>query len=72
MDGSGQMKYQFGAIEGLASGIGGKVSAIEGVLGDLGGQINNLQSTWQGAANPPALRQPGEWRRPPGAWSRQR
>jgi len=50
MDG-GQMKYQFGAIEGLASGIGTQVAAIEGILGDLGNQINQLQNTWEGSAN---------------------
>src|SRR6266496_2270155 len=60
MDGS-QMKYQFGAIEGLASGIGGKVSSIEGILGDLGGQINQLQSTWQGSANEGFVQTKTQW-----------
>jgi WXG100 family type VII secretion target len=51
MDGSGQMKYEFGAIEALAGQIGTQVSSIEQILGDLGNQINQLQNTWQGAAN---------------------
>jgi WXG100 family type VII secretion target len=49
MDGS--IKYGFGAIDALASGIGTQVSTIEGILGDLRNQINQLQNSWEGSAN---------------------
>jgi early secretory antigenic target protein ESAT-6 len=60
MDG-GQMKYTFGAIEGLASSIGTQVAAIEGILGDLGGQINQLQNTWEGSANAGFVQTKNNW-----------
>jgi ESAT-6 family protein len=57
----GQMKYGFGAIDGLASDISTKVSNIEGLLGDLGGQIDKLQSTWDGAANTGFVQTKNKW-----------
>ena len=60
MDG-GQMKYSFGAIDGLAADISTRVKTVEGLLGDLGGQINQLQQTWDGAANAGFLQTKDTW-----------
>ena len=57
----GQMKYSFGAIDGLASDIGTRVKTIEGLLSDLGGQINKLQSTWEGSANTGFVQTKNNW-----------
>lgn len=61
MDASGQMKYSFGAIDGLAADIGTRVKTIEGLLGDLGNQINQLQQTWDGAANAGFVQTKNTW-----------
>jgi len=57
----GTVQYGFGAIDGLASDIGTRVSSIEGLLSDLGGQIDKLQSTWNGAANTGFVQTKNNW-----------
>jgi 6 kDa early secretory antigenic target len=44
------IKVNFGALEGLASGIHSQVSVIENELSDLKSQIANLEQLWTGSA----------------------
>ena len=60
MDGD-QVKYSFGAIDGLASDISTRVKNIENVLTDLGNQINKLQDIWVGAANTGFVQTKNDW-----------
>jgi len=46
----GEIKVTFGAMEQLASDIGGQVSNIEGLIETLRGQIANIEEIWVGAA----------------------
>jgi 6 kDa early secretory antigenic target len=48
MDGS--MRYDFGAIEGLAGDVNSRVAAVESRLGDLKQKIANLTAMYEGSA----------------------
>jgi early secretory antigenic target protein ESAT-6 len=45
------MRYDFGALDGLADSVDGRVKAIETRLSDLQNKINNVTTIWEGAAN---------------------
>lgn len=46
----GEIKVTFGAMETLASDVGGQVSNIEGLIETLRGQIANIEEIWVGSA----------------------
>jgi 6 kDa early secretory antigenic target len=45
------IKVDFGALNGLAGDIDGRVAAVEGQLETLRGQIARLDSTYEGSAS---------------------
>jgi ESAT-6 family protein len=47
----GTMRYDFGAIDGLAGDISSRISATENILSDLSNQVNNVTQIWEGSAN---------------------